>query len=71
MQYMVGKVVCKTDSETDDENAVENRNRLNVQQFFKIDFSTFLMVWNSKNRPAPADYSDMFVLAKSTHKSDT
>ena len=43
MQYGAAQVVCKTDPETDDEVALENLGRLNVQQL--IEYNTVLLIY--------------------------
>ena len=47
MQYRSACVVCKTAPETDDEVALENLGRLNVQQL--IEYNTALLILKSKN----------------------
>ena len=62
-------MVCKTAPETDDEVALENLGRLNVQQL--IEYNTALLIWKSKHGLAPTYISDMFVPVKSVHNHDT
>ena len=69
MQYRAARVVCKTAPETDDEVALENLGRLNVQQL--IEYNTALLVWKSKHGLASTYISDMFVTVKSVHNHDT
>ena len=63
MQYRAARVVCKTAPETNDEVALENLGRLNVQQL--IEYNTALLIWKSKNGLAPIYITDMFVPVKS------
>ena len=69
MQYRAARVVCKTAPEKDDEVALENLGRLNVQQL--IEYNTALLIWKSKHGLAPTYISDMFVPVKSVHNHDT
>ena len=69
MQYRAARLVCKTAPETDDEVALENFGRLNVQQL--IEYNTALLIWKSKHGLAPTYISDMFVPVKSVHNHDT
>ena len=69
MQYRAARVVCKTAPETDNEVALENLGRLNVQQV--IEYNTVLLIWKSKNGLAPTYTSDMFVPVKTVHNHDT
>ena len=69
MQYRAARVVCKTAPETDDEVALGNLGRLNVQQL--IEHNTALLIWKSKNGLAPTYISDVFVPVKSVHNHDT
>ena len=62
MQYRAARVVCKTAPETDDEVALENLARLNVQQL--IEYNTALLIWKSKHGLAPSYIFDMFVPVK-------
>ena len=66
---MAAQVVCKTASKTDDEVALENLGRLNVQQL--IEYNTALLIWRSKNGLAPTYISNMFVPVKSVHNHAT
>ena len=66
---MAARVVCKTAPETNDEIALENLGRLNVQQL--IEYNTVLLIWKSKHGLAPTYISDMFVSVKSVHNHDT
>ena len=68
MQYRAAQVVCRTAPETDDEAALKNLGRLNVQQL--MEYNTVLLIWKSKNGLAPTYISDMFVPVKSVHNHD-
>ena len=69
MQYRAAQVVCKTAPETDDEVALENLGRHNVQQ--SIECNTALLIWKSKHGLASTYISDVFVPVKSVHNHDT
>ena len=69
MQYRAARVVCKTVPETDDEVALENLGRLNVQQL--IEYNTALLIWKGQHGLAPTYISDMSVPVKSVHNHDT
>ena len=69
MQYRAAQVVCKTAPETEDEIALENLGRLNVQQL--IEYNTALLIWKRKHGLDPTYISDMFVLVKPVHNHDT
>ena len=60
MQYRAARVVCKTAPETDDEVALENLGRLNVQHL--TEYNTALLIWKSQNGLAPTYIPDMFVI---------
>ena len=69
MQYRAARVVCKTAPETDDEVALENLSRLNVQQL--IVYNIALLIWKSKNGLASTYVFDMSGPVKSVHNCDT
>ena len=69
MQYRAGRVVRKTAPETDNEVALENLGRLNVQQ--QTEYNAALLIWKSKNGLAFTYISVMFVPVKSVHNHDT
>ena len=68
MQYRAARVVGKTAPEADDEVALGNLGRLDVQQL--IEYNTGLLTWTSKNWLPPTYISDMFVPVKSVHNHD-